>query len=82
MLSGFCSFKLRSRHCFIFKNLELLIYYMLAKSADPKLCATLLLPRSHLVILLTLCHKILVVIPQFIFFFILISYLLDIVLML
>ena len=82
MLSGFRSFKLRSRHCFIFKNLELLIYYMLAKSADPKLRATLLLPRSHLVILLTLCHKILVVIPQFIFFFILISYLLDIVLML
>ena len=82
MLSGFRSFKLRSRHCFIFKNLELLIYYMLAKSADPKLRATLLLLRSHLVILLTLCHKILVVIPQFIFFFILISYLLDIVLML
>ena len=57
MLSGFRSFILRSRHCFIFKNLELLIYYMLAKSADPKLRATLLLPRSHLVILLTLCHQ-------------------------
>ena len=82
MLSGFRSFKLRSRHCFIFKNLELIIYYMQAKSADPRMCATLLLPTSHLMILLTLCHKILVVIPQFIFFFILISYLLDIVLML
>ena len=65
------------------KNLELIIYYMQAKSADPRMCATLLLPRfTHLVILLTLCRGILVIIPQFIFFFILISYLLDIVLML